>query len=86
MRRSARERLQNMVRDFFGTFGAAGCALVPFRSLNGGGHAAGALRKVPGIKGFLDPFAASRKMGDQPGKLVFLDGPEGVTVELSQWH
>jgi len=19
-------------------------------------------------------------------KLVFLDGPEGVTVELSQWH
>jgi hypothetical protein len=51
MRRSARERLQNMVRDFFGTFGAAGCALVPFRSNNGGERATGALKKPFMIKG-----------------------------------
>ena len=44
-RRNARERLQNIVRDFFGTFGAAVCTLVPFRSHNGNGRAAGAFKK-----------------------------------------
>jgi hypothetical protein len=74
------------LRDYFGTLRADRCISVPFCSDNGVGDAAGALRKVPGIKGFLGPFVGPRTIGDQPRKLVFLDGPEGVTVELSQWH
>ena len=50
-RRNACERLQNIVRDFFGTFGAAVCGLVPFRSNNGGERAATAFQKPFIIKG-----------------------------------
>jgi hypothetical protein len=65
---------------------AAVRALVPFRSDNGDGTAAGALRKAPDIKGFIGRRLKARSLDHQPRKLVFLDGPEGVTVELSQWH
>jgi len=50
-RRSVRERLQNIVRDFFGTFGAAVCTLVPFCSNKGGEHTTGAFQKPFIIKG-----------------------------------
>jgi hypothetical protein len=50
--RRAHERLTNKVRDFFGTFGAAVCALVPFRSHNGIGGSQGAFRNLLIFKGF----------------------------------
>ena len=53
IRCSAREHLQYMVRDFFGTFGVAMCSLVPFCSNNGGKGAGGAWQKVFDIKWFI---------------------------------
>jgi hypothetical protein len=47
-----RERLQNALRDFFGTFGAAGCISVPFRSTNGDDCTAVVFQKPLVIKGF----------------------------------
>ena len=53
IRCSAREHLQYIVRDFFGTFRGAMCSLMPFCSHNGGKGAAAALRKVLDIKWFI---------------------------------
>jgi hypothetical protein len=50
-RRNARERLQNIVREYFGTFGAAVCTLVPFRSNKGGERTTGVFQKPFMIKG-----------------------------------
>jgi hypothetical protein len=46
-----REHPQNALRGYFGTFGAAGCISVPFRSNKGGERTTGDFQKPFILKG-----------------------------------
>jgi hypothetical protein len=65
-----RERLQNALRDYFGTFGAAGCISVLLRSLRVGVRPAGASRNLAIFKGFVGRSAENLTRTDHFGELV----------------
>jgi hypothetical protein len=65
-----RERLQNALRDYFGTFGAAECISVPLRSTKTGEHTAGTSRNLAIFKGFYGRNAEGLTRADHFGELV----------------
>jgi hypothetical protein len=65
-----RERPWNKLRDYSGTFGAAGCISVPFRSTNGGEHTTSAFQKPLIFKALVARSAENLTRADHFGELV----------------